>query len=234
MDSRGFEEGSSTEKISDGDPLSTTAATDVPRNLEDGRLPYTQGRDAVGDGGVSAGSHGGNTDHPHHHEWSHLWRDKHHHLWTAKKMPHRSTHAHALARAEAASWAQMTPLIAATLGPMSILLGIPSLTQRWHGQLLDPPVGAMGASNFVALPDPAVNLALAAVAVFCEFSGNALLILRFSNFHTKITTWMSYAFWIAKLIIGVANYIQFGLHHPQTDTIIYLQGFWVLIATCRD
>src|SRR5271156_6139496 len=62
-----------------------------------------------------------------------------------------------LARAEAASWAQMTPLLAATLGPLSVLLGIPTLTQRWHGYVLDPPLLPNGLSNFVELPDPALN-----------------------------------------------------------------------------
>ena len=33
-------------------------------------------------------------------------------------------------RANAASWAQLSPLIAAILGPLSILLGIPALAQR--------------------------------------------------------------------------------------------------------
>ena len=159
-----------------------------------------------------------------HRDWDHAW---HQHVWTAKILPDRSTPAHALARAEAASWAQLTPLIAATLGPLAVLMGIPNVTQRWHGQLLDPPVLAMGASNFVTLPDPGVNLALAGVEVFCEIAGNFMLILRFSNFHTRITTWTSYGFWIAKLAVGIANYIQFGIAHPQTDFIIYLQGFWV-------
>jgi len=132
-----------------------------------------------------------------------------------------------LARAEAASWAQMTPLMAATLGPLSVLLGIPTLTQRWHGYVLIPPLLPNGTSNFVELPDPPLNLALAGVSLFCEVVGNALLILRFSNFHTKITTWASYAFWIAKIILGTTNYVQFGITHPETGNIIYLQGFWV-------
>ena len=51
--------------------------------------------------------------------------------------------------------------------------------------------------------------------------------MRFSNFHTKLMTWMSYAFWLAKSVIGIANYIQFGLAHPETEDIVYLQGFWV-------
>jgi len=160
-------------------------------------------------------------------DWDRTWLRYHRHDWTAKTLPDRSTQAHALARAEAASWAQLTPLIAATLGPLAVLLGIPNLTQRWRGELLEPPVLAMGASNFVALPDPVVNLALAGLSLFCEVVGNLMLILRFSNFHTRITTWTSYGFWIAKLAVGVANNIQFGIAHPQTSTIIYLQGFWV-------
>jgi hypothetical protein len=43
----------------------------------------------------------------------HYFHYPHFHLWTFHKLPHRSTEAHAFARAEAASWAQMTPLIAA-------------------------------------------------------------------------------------------------------------------------
>jgi hypothetical protein len=132
-----------------------------------------------------------------------------------------------LARAEAASWAQMTPLLAATFGPLSVLLGIPTLTQRWHGVVLNPPLLPGGRENFIALPDPTLNLILAGFTLFCEVMGNLLLILRFSNFHTRITTWVSYMFWISKIIFGLANYIEFGIVHPQTDTIIYLQGFWV-------
>jgi hypothetical protein len=135
-----------------------------------------------------------------------------------------------LARAEAASWAQMCPLMAATLGPLSVLLGIPTLTQRWRGSLLIPPVLSDGSSNFVELPDPTLNLVLAGICLFCEVMGNGLLILRFSNFHTKVTTWVSYIFWILKVVLGLANYIEFGIKYPETDTIIYLEGFWVYLV----
>jgi hypothetical protein len=132
-----------------------------------------------------------------------------------------------LARTEAASWAQMSPLMAATLGPLAVLLGIPSLTQRWRGQLLVSSGSDSGLSNYVSLPDPTLNLILAGICLFCEVAGNGMLILRFSNFHTKITTWVSYAFWIMKIVLGIANYIQFGIAHPQSEDIIYLEGFWV-------
>jgi hypothetical protein len=167
----------------------------------------------------------------HHHHWNpHLNFHLHHphfHLWKSHKLPHRSTEAHALARAEAASWAQMTPLIAATLGPLAVLLGIPCLTQRWHGQLLDPSVMPNGSANFVELPDPPLNLALSGITLLCEVLGNFCLVLRFSNIHSKAMTWVSFFFWIAKIIIGIANYIQFGVTHRLAEDIIYLQGFWV-------
>lgn len=174
-----------------------------------------RGKDALSNGRTSA-------KHNHLPHWHH-----HYHLWTSKKLPHKSTEAHAIARADAASWAQLTPLIAATLGPLAVLLGIPSLTQRWHGQVLDPPVLADGSSNFIELPDPVLNLALAGVVLFCEVLGNFLLVLRFSNFHSKLMTWGSYLFWVAKIVIGLINYIQFGVTHPETGDIIYLEGFWV-------
>ena len=144
--------------------------------------------------------------------------------------PDISSEEREIARTEAASWAQMTPLMAATLGPLSVLLAIPTLTQRWRGVLLDPPVLGNGISNFVELPDPTINIVLASVSLLCEVAGNGLLILRFSNFHTRITTWVSYAFWIAKIILGLANYIEFGIKYPATDNIIYLEGFWVCLC----
>lgn len=121
----------------------------------------------------------------------------------------------------------MTPLIAATLGPLAILLGIASLTQRWHGLALDPPILSNGYENFTELPDPTVNIVLGAIMLVCEVLGNFFLVLRFSNFHTKFMTWASFIFWIAKEVFGLANYIQFGVAHPESGDITYIQGYWV-------
>jgi hypothetical protein len=151
----------------------------------------------------------------------------HPHFWSSNKLPLRSSEAHALARAEAASWAQMTPLIAATLGPLAILLGIPSLTQKLHAQIIYDP--SDGSVTLLDMPYPHLNLALSIVVTTLEVLGNLFLILRFSNFHSKLMTWLSYGFWCAKSVVGIANYIQFGLAHPETVDIVYLQGFWVSI-----
>lgn len=165
------------------------------------------------------------TNNQHDKPYPHIdWRRHHFHLWSSRNLPHRSSDAHAVARAEAASWAQMTPLIAATLGPLAVLLGIPSLTQRLHGQII---VASDGSSTIVELPYPTINLGLSVLVTLLETLGNLFLILRFSNFHTKLMTWMSYGFWVAKSIVGMANYIQFGIVHPETEDIVYLQGFWV-------
>jgi hypothetical protein len=223
MDSVAPDDNSAANVSSEGTSRSSPTADQVARKLEDGTLALDPSQQSEADEIASRTDSTASTV-----TWNRAWRKHHPHLWTTKKLPHRETQAHALARAEAASWAQMAPLIAATLGPLAILLGIPSLSQPWSGQLLDPPVLAMGASNFTPLPDPALNLGLAAASIFCEAAGNALLILRFSNFHTRLTTWMSYGFWIAKMCFGLANMIEFGVTHPQTNTIIYLEGFWVL------
>jgi len=161
----------------------------------------------------------------HDHDWLHP------HFWSSHKLPHRSSDAHAFARAEAASWAQMTPLIAATLGPLAVLLGIPSLTQKLHAQIIYDPTD--GTTTLIDLPYPHINLALSIVVTILEALGNFFLILRFSNFHSKLMTWLSYGFWCAKSVVGIANYIQFGLAHPETVDVVYLQGFWVSVQWAR-
>jgi hypothetical protein len=145
-------------------------------------------------------------------------------------LPHKHLHSteHERLREEASSWAQLSPLMAATFGPLSILLGIPSLTQEWRGTVLVPPLLPNGWSNFEALPDPPLNIALSGVTLLCEVMGNFFLILRFSDFHVRVTTWLSYGFWILKIVFAIANYVQFGIAHPQTSNIIYLEGYWVL------
>jgi len=141
---------------------------------------------------------------------------------------HVQSSEHERIREEASSWAQLSPLMAATLGPLAVLLGIPCLTQRWHGVVLDPPLLPNGWLNYEPLPDPPFTLVLAAITLFCELIGNVLLVLRFSDFHAQVTTWLSYGFWILKIVLGIANYTQFGIVHPQTDSIVYLEGYWVL------
>ena len=91
-----------------------------------------------------------------------------------------------------------------------------------------------GSLNYIELPDPALNIVLAAISLVFEVMGNVLLIMRFSNFHTRITTWLSFACWNLKIVFGLANYIQFGLTYPEVNGIVYLQGFWVSLSSISD
>jgi hypothetical protein len=147
----------------------------------------------------------------------------------SKDLPHKHVHSseHERIREDASSWAQLSPLIAATLGPLSILLGIPCLTQRWHGVVLDPQLLPNGWLNYQPLADPPLTIVLGSIMLVCEVTGNILLILRFSDFYVRATTWLSYGFWILKIVLGIANYVQFGIAHPQIDGIVYLEGYWV-------
>lgn len=147
MDSRGSHDTITPENVC----RENTRRTSYPGRLGDSPLQDTRSRQTMQNDASTERSSATSSSH---HDWNHLWRKHHYHLWTSKTLPHRSTHAPAIAPAEAASWAQQTPLIAATLGPLAGLLGIPSLTQPWYGQLLDQPVQPMGASNFTPLPDP--------------------------------------------------------------------------------
>lgn len=126
------------------------------------------------------------------------------------------------------SWASIAPLMACILGPLSILLGIPALSQRWRGYVV-------GNEVIYTLPDPALNIILASMSLACEVFANALLMLRFSSIAVYITTAASLALWIAKVAICLGNYVQFIIVHPQPSNLsenwIYLEGFWIGCAS---
>lgn len=65
-------------------------------------------------------------------------------------------------------FANITPLIAALLAPVSTLYDIPALSQPWYS--LD------GAT----LPDPRASLILSSVSLALSVIANVLLVLRFS------------------------------------------------------
>lgn len=126
------------------------------------------------------------------------------------------------------SWASVAPLMACILGPLSILLGIPALSQRWRGYVQDNVV-------LYTLPDPGLNIILASLSLACEVFANAVLMLRFSSIAVEVTTRLSLALWIAKVAICLGNYVQFIIVHPQphdlTENWTYLEGFWIGCAS---
>lgn len=118
--------------------------------------------------------------------------------------------------------------MACILGPLSILLGIPALSQRWRGYVEDNVV-------IETLPDPGLNIILASISLACEVSANVILMLRFSSIAVPLTTTLSLALWIAKVGVCLGNYVQFIIVHPQPHDLetnwIYLEGFWIGCAS---
>ncbi|BFZ56060.1 Potassium channel [Savitreella phatthalungensis] len=157
--------------------------------------------------------HGYQREHPVHK------RDIHHkhHLRQSGAEPENDTPLSFKRRID--TWSYLSPLIACILGPLAILMGIPALTQRWRGVVVDGVV-------LSTLPDPTLNIALAAVTLAFEVFANCVLMLRFYNFHIQVTTRLSLLFWVAKVILALGNYIQFVIKYPQRN-FIYLEGFWI-------
>lgn len=118
--------------------------------------------------------------------------------------------------------------MACILGPLSILLGIPALSQRWRGYVEDHIV-------IETIPDPGLNIILASISLACEVSANFILMLRFSSIAVPLTTSLSLALWIAKVAVCLGNYVHFVIVHPQPHDLpmnwVYLEGFWIGCAS---
>ncbi|ODN83387.1 hypothetical protein L202_01531 [Cryptococcus amylolentus CBS 6039] len=120
------------------------------------------------------------------------------------------------------SFAKYSPLISATLAPMSTLMDIPALGQRWY-------------SNYgITQSDPPASLVLSAVGLALNVIANILLVIRFSSkkpFWVKhATTWSLY-FWLAKTIVAAVNLILFGITTRNSQGYKYLEGFWCAVVS---
>lgn len=142
-----------------------------------------------------------------------------------------------------AEFANITPLIAALLAPVSTLYDIPALSQPWYSL------------NGTTLPDPRASLVLSGVSLSLSVIANSLLVLRFSvhvarvgllekaGYEMKICTrtdkhvslplpsqlWrfatrISTLAWVIKTCIGVANLITFGALTRNGAGFAYLEG----------
>ncbi|GAO51244.1 hypothetical protein G7K_5352-t1 [Saitoella complicata NRRL Y-17804] len=128
------------------------------------------------------------------------------------------------------SLGQLAPVVGMLLGPMSILLAIPSLTQRWRARLIN--------GDEVFQPDPGINIVLSSISLFFDVMGNACLLVRFIRGRVSTKIWgmmikVCLICWSSKIIINIINYIIFSVRHPEVPgEIIYLQGYWVGICSC--
>jgi Ion channel len=114
-------------------------------------------------------------------------------------------------------------LVAALIAPISTLLDIPALTQKWYSY------------QGQALEDPYQSLVLSAISLAANIAANALLVLRFSVTANKLWKWStraSLACWFLKSTIAIVNLIVFGALTRNGEGYAYLEGFWCAVISC--
>nr|ODN94990.1 hypothetical protein L204_04335 [Cryptococcus depauperatus CBS 7855] len=123
------------------------------------------------------------------------------------------------------SFAKYCPLISATLAPLSTLMDIPALTQRWYSKY------------GVTQPDPTASLVLSAVGLALNVIANILLVVRFSSkkpfWVTHSTRWSLY-FWLGKTLVAAVNLTLFGIVTRNSPGYQYQEGFWCAIVSIID
>ncbi|GAA95008.1 uncharacterized protein L969DRAFT_51947 [Mixia osmundae IAM 14324] len=118
-------------------------------------------------------------------------------------------------------FAKVAPLISAILAPLSTLMDIPALSERWY------------TFNGVALPDPTASLALSAVGLAFNLIANVLLMIRFSAQSSwwRLATRLSLLGWLMKTILALANLILFGITTRNGPGYSYDEGFWCAVVS---
>ena len=121
--------------------------------------------------------------------------------------------------------ARYCPLIAAILAPLSTLLDIPALTQRWY------------ALNGELQEDPTVSIVLSAIGLALNVLANALLLYRFtahSIHNNSVATRISLLSWMGKTIVAAANLIVFGILTRNAPGYSFREGFWCAVVSIID
>ncbi|EIN05813.1 voltage-gated potassium channel [Punctularia strigosozonata HHB-11173 SS5] len=120
------------------------------------------------------------------------------------------------------SLAVVAPVLAAVLAPLSVLLDIPALSERWYRR------------DGKTIADPPASLTLSAVGLAFNVIANALLIVRFSLTAraSRFATRLSVPFWGLKVATSFANLITFGLLTRNQPTFSYYEGFWCAVVSC--
>ncbi|KEP46386.1 ion channel protein [Rhizoctonia solani 123E] len=118
-------------------------------------------------------------------------------------------------------FASVSPLTAALIAPLAVLLDIPALTEKWYNRNGEPQ------------PDPRASLILSGLSLGFSLIANALLVVRFSLQGTgwKIATRISVACWFIKVVTGICNLVVFGALTRNQPQFSYAEGFWSAVVS---
>ncbi|KAF8752163.1 Voltage-gated potassium channel [Rhizoctonia solani] len=118
-------------------------------------------------------------------------------------------------------FASISPLTAAVIAPLAVLLDIPALTEKWYTR------------NGQPQPDPRASLILSGLSLSFSLVANALLVIRFSleGRRWMIATQISVACWIVKVVVGITNLVVFGALTRNQPQFSYAEGFWSAVVS---
>ncbi|KAM0746778.1 voltage-gated potassium channel [Meredithblackwellia eburnea MCA 4105] len=114
------------------------------------------------------------------------------------------------------------PLLAAVAAPLSTLLDIPALSQKWY--LL----------NNSPIPDPRACIVLSSISLTLNLLANVLLVTRFTagERHWRIASAASTVCWCLKLAVAIVNLSLFGASTRNDHRFTYSEGFWCAVGSC--
>ncbi|ELU39536.1 hypothetical protein AG1IA_06442 [Rhizoctonia solani AG-1 IA] len=131
-------------------------------------------------------------------------------------------------------FASISPLTAAVIAPLAVLLDIP---EKWYTR------------NGQPQPDPRASLILSGLSLSFSLVANALLVIRFSleGRRWMIATQISVACWIVKVcslssvmlplfthqqvVVGITNLVVFGALTRNQPQFSYAEGFWSAVVS---
>ncbi|KDN36673.1 hypothetical protein RSAG8_10671, partial [Rhizoctonia solani AG-8 WAC10335] len=118
-------------------------------------------------------------------------------------------------------FASVSPLTAAVIAPLAVLLDIPALTEKWYTRNGEP------------RPDPRPSLILSGLSLGFSLIANALLVVRFSlqGRGWTIATRISVACWVIKVVTGICNLVVFGALTRNQPQFSYAEGFWSAVVS---
>ncbi|KAG8712754.1 hypothetical protein FRC11_014283, partial [Ceratobasidium sp. 423] len=118
-------------------------------------------------------------------------------------------------------FAGVSPLTAALIAPLAVLLDIPALTEKWYTR------------NGQPQSDPRASLILSGLSLGFSLIANALLVVRFSLQGKGWTaaTRISVVCWVIRVVTGIANLVVFGALTRNQPQFTYAEGFWAAVVS---
>ncbi|CAE7156995.1 unnamed protein product, partial [Rhizoctonia solani] len=118
-------------------------------------------------------------------------------------------------------FAGVSPLTAALIAPLAVLLDIPALTEKWYTRDGEPQA------------DPRASLILSGFSLSFSLIANALLLVRFSlqGRGWTIATRVSVACWSVKVVTAICNLVVFGALTRNQPQFSYAEGFWSAVVS---